>query len=243
MFFAKFPIHVVIFKRYGNVLRPAFDRGRYERRRIKTQDGIIESNYLVLKKEKVKIPAPPISFYYDIENTRYLYLLQIDRYTYYPLSFEAGKIKVTVPSYLTDKKGNILKDEKGNPKVVYVEKTLFDSNIILEDGRVVSLPNPIAYKTYDKEHWLSNEIETASRLYRSKGFWERYGNFVTLAVVGILLVMFFYVGVSKYAEMTKSLVDGLKEVSQSMNVIADKLAQAVRVSTGQPIANATKPPY
>jgi hypothetical protein len=55
--------------------------------------------------------------------------------------------------------------------------------------------------------------------------------------------MFFYVGVSKYADLTKTLVDGLKEVSQSMNVIADKLAQAVKVSTGQPIANVTKPPY
>jgi hypothetical protein len=243
MMFAKFPIHVVIFKRYGNILRPAFDRGRYERKRIKTQDGFIENNYLILKKEKVKIPAPPISFYYDIENTRYLYLLQIDRYTYYPLSFEAGKIKVNFPSYLTDKKGNILKDEKGNPKITFVEKTLFDSDIILEDGRLIPLPNLIANKTYDKEHWLSNEIETASRLYRSKGFWEKYGNFVTIAIVGIVLVMFFYVGVSKYAELTKTLVDGLKEISQSMNVVADKLAQAVRVSAGQPVVNVTIPPH
>jgi hypothetical protein len=241
--FAKFPIRVVIFKRYGNILRPTFDKGRYERKRIKTQDGFIENNYLILKKEKAKIPAPPISFYYDIENTRYLYLLQIDRYTYYPLSFEAGKIKVNVPSYLTDKKGNILKDEKGNPKITFVEKTLFDSDIILEDGKLIPLPNLIAHKTYDKEHWLSNEIETASRLYRSKGFWEKYGNFVTLAVVGIILVMFFYVGVSKYADLTKTLVDGLKEVSESMNVVADKLAQAVKVSAGQPITNVTKPPH
>jgi hypothetical protein len=242
MFF-KFPIHVVIFKRYGNVLKPVFDKGRYERKRIRTEDGIIESNYLILKKEKVKIPAPPISFYYDIENTRYLYLLQIDRYTYYPLSFEAGKIRVNVPSYLTDKKGNILKDEKGNPKIIYVEKVLFDSDIILENGRVIPLPNLIAHKTYDKEHWLSSEIEAAYRLYKSKGFWEKYGNFVTLAVVGILLVMFFYVGVSRYAELTKTLVDGLKEVSQSMNIVADKLAQVVKVSTEQPITNVTKPPY
>lgn len=240
--FGKFPIKVIIFKRYGNVLRLTFDRGRYERKRIKTQDGIIENNYLVLKGEKVKIPAPPLSFYYDIENTRYLYLLQVDRYTYYPISFEGGKLTVKVPSYLTDEKGNVVKDEQGNPKIVLVEKPLFDSNIILENGEVVELPNMIAYKTYDKEHWLSNEIETASRLYRSKGFWERYGNFVTLAVIGILLVMFFYTGVSKYAELTKTLVDGLREVSQSMNVIADKLTHVVK-AIGQPIETVTKPPY
>jgi hypothetical protein len=104
MIFAKFPINVIIFKKYGNVLRVVFDKGRYERKRIRTQDGIIESNYLVLKKEKVKIPPPPIGFYYDIENTRYLYLLQVDRYTYYPISFEGGKLVVKVPSYVRDKR-------------------------------------------------------------------------------------------------------------------------------------------
>lgn len=237
----KYPIRVMIFKRYGNVLKPVLDKARYEKRRIKTQDGIIEQNYLVLRKEKVRIPAPEISFYYDIENTRWVYLLQIDRFTYYPISFEGGKMKVMYPAYQTDEKGNILKDEKGNPKITYVEKTLFDSTIALEDGRIVQLPNPIVHKTYDKEHWLSNEIETASRLYRSKGFWERYGNFVTLAVIGIILVMFFYVGVSKYAELTGNLVKGMKEISQSLNVVADKLAHAVR--TGKAPIEVKPPPH
>jgi hypothetical protein len=112
--------------------------------------------------------------------------------------------------------------------VVFVEKQLFDSEIVMEDGRIIQLPSLITHKTYDKEHWLSKEIETAFRLYRSKSFWERYGNFITLAIIGIFLVMFFYVGVSKYAEITGTLVNGLKEVSQSMNVVADKIAQAVR---------------
>lgn len=241
--FKTFPVRVIIFKRYGNALVPVFDRGRYERKRIKTTEGIIEQNYLILKKEKMKIPAPEISFYYDVNNVRYLYLLQVDRYTYYPLSFAEGKIKVRYPAYVTDEKGNILKDEKGNPQITYVEKELFDSTIALEDGRIIQLPNLIAHKTYDKEYWLSNEIETASRLYKSKGFWERYGNVVTLAITGILLVMFFYVGVSKYADLTKTLVEGLKEVSQSMNVLGDKLIQAVKTTQGQPIANMTAPPY
>jgi hypothetical protein len=241
--FKRFPIKVVLFKRYGNALKLAFDQARYEKRRIKTIDGIIENNYLLLKKEKVKIPPPPIDVYYDIDNTRHLYLLQIDRDTFYPLSFDAGKINVNVPTYVFDGEGNVIKDEKGNPKITYVERPIFDSNIILEDGRLISLPSIIANKTYDKEHWLSNEIETASRLYRSKAFWERYGNFIILAVVGILLVMFFYIGVSKYTDLTKTLVDGLKEVAQNINVASDKLAQAVKETAKQPISNITSPPF
>jgi len=102
----RFPIRVVIFKKYGNVLKPVMDRGRYERKRVKTKDGIIESSYLVLKKEKVKIPAPPLNFYYDMDDARYLYLLQVDRHTYYPMSFEGNKIMVMVKTYLTDEQGN-----------------------------------------------------------------------------------------------------------------------------------------
>jgi hypothetical protein len=241
----RYPIRVVIFKKYGNTLKPVFDRARYEKRAIKTDHGVIESSYLILKREKVKIPPPPISFYYDIEDTRYLYLLQVDRHTYYPISFEGGNIVVKVPVYVTDKKGNVVKDEKGNPKITYVEKTLFDSHIVLEDGKIVELPGMIAHKTYDKERWLSTEIELASRLYRSKGFWERYGNVVGMAVIGILLVMMLYAGATKYTEMARIMTDGLREVAQSLNVVADKLLQATRaVATGQ-IENltATTPPY
>jgi hypothetical protein len=239
----KFPIRVVIFKKYGNVLKPVMDRARYERRRIKTQDGIIESNYLVLKNEKVKIPAPPLNFYYDIDDTRYIYLLQVDRFTYYPISFDGNKIRVKVKAYLTDEQGNIIKDEKGNPKFEYVEVPIFDSKIVLDNGNVVEIPTMITHKTYDKEHWLSNEIESAFRLYRSKSFWERYGNYIILGMVGIFMVMVLYIGIGKYAELTQTLVDGLKEVSQSMNVVADKLVQVVRETSGQPMANTTKPPY
>jgi hypothetical protein len=239
----KFPIRVIIFKKYGNVLKPVMDRGRYERKRIKTQDGVIENNYLVLKNEKVKIPAPPLNFYYDIDDARYIYLLQVDRFTYYPISFDGDKIIVKAKVYLRDENGNIIKDEKGNPKFEYVEVPLFNSRIVLDNGNVVEIPAMITHKTYDKEHWLSNEIETAFRLYRSKSFLERYGSYIILGVVGILMVMFLYVGVGKYAELTKTLVDGLKEVSQSMNVVADKLVQVVKEISGQQVANVTKPPY
>jgi len=231
----KFPIRVIIFKKYGNVLKPVMDRGRYERKRIKTQDGIIENNYLVLKKEKVKIPAPPLNFYYYIDDTRYLYLLQVDRFTYYPISFDADKVKVKVKAYSTD--------EKGNPKFEYVEVPLFDSRIVLDNGNVVEIPTMITHKTYDKEYWLSKEMESAFHLYKGKSFWERYGSYILLAIVGILMVMVLYVGVKNYAELTKTLVDGLKEVSQSMNVVADKLVQVVRETSGQPVVNVTKPPY
>lgn len=243
-FVKNFPIRVLIFKRYGNILRPVEDRARFEKVRIKTENGFIENNYLLLKKGKVKIPVPEIQFYYDIENVRWIYLLQLDRYTFYPITFQSGQMLVYFPTYEVDKKGEVVKDEKGNPKIKYVPKVLLNSSIALEDGRIINLPNMITHKTYDKEHWLSNEIETAQRLYRSKGFWERFGNYIMLGIIGIFLVMIFYVGTSRYAELTKTLTDGLKNVANAMVQVADNLRLAVQSSQA---FNATitkpQPPY
>jgi len=241
MIFKPWPIRVLILKRFGNFLRPVFDRARYEKRRIKTQNGIIEREYLVLKNQKLKIPAPEISYYYDVENVRWIYLLQLDRYTFYPCSFDAGKISVKVPVYEVDEKGNIVKDEKGRPKVRIVEKTIFDSRIALEDGRIVELPSFIAHKTYDKEEWLSSELEAAQRLYRSKSFWERYGNIVTLAVCFLFMVMVLYVGIRGYADLTKQLVDGMREIAKSYGNVANQLKEILRY-VGKNVTLA-KPPY
>lgn len=240
--FERYPLKVMIFKKYGNVLKPVLDSARYEKRRFRTEEGIVEQSYLILKNEKAKIPAQEISFYYDIENAKWIYLLQVDRYTFYPISFEDDKMEIIYPIYQRDEQGNIIKDEKGNPKIEYVKKTLFDSTIVVEEGKIVKLPMPITHKTYDKEYWLSNEIETAYRLYRSRNFWEKYGSYVMFAVVGILLIMFFYVGVSKYAELTSTIVKGLESVSQSLNSVADKLSSTAQ-ALGAKTTVATTPPY
>lgn len=236
--FFKYPIRVVIFKRYGNALKPVFDLGRFEKRRIKTVDGVIENKYLVLKKEKVKIPPPEIKFYYDFGDKRYLYLLQIDRYTFYPISFDGNAMTVLIPiyEYQKDKKGNVILDESGNPKIktdekgnpiiTYIQKPIFDGNIVLDDGRIVEVPTLIAHKTYDKEFWLSNEIEIAQKLYRSKSIWERYGNIIILGIIFMFMIMALYIGVSKYTELTRILVDGLKEVSNSLKEVGKLMAEA-----------------
>lgn len=222
MFFKKYPIRVVLLKRFGNMLRIAIDRGRFEHKRIKTMDGVLDQNYFFIQKEKVKIPAQEISFYYDINTAREINLLQIDRNTFFPLSFEGGKITA---KYVTEQDG----------KQVLVDCLIYDSTIALKDGRIINIPNPITNATYDREQFLSNEIETASRLYRSKGFWERYGNIVMLMVVGFLMVMFFYIGITNYMKMSKIMADSLVTMSANIDKFADKMIQISRGTATLPV--------
>jgi len=242
----KYPIKVVIFKRYGGALKPVFDKARYEKKKTITKDGVIEKSYVILKKQKVKIPAQPISFYYDIDNLRYLYLLQIDRFTFYPISFDGSKIKVLVPTFKTDEKGKVLKDKEGKPTIEYVEKPIFDGSILLDSGKVIEMPTMVTHKTYDREQWLSGEIESGSRLYRKKGIWDRYGNIITLAIGGVIIVMLIYVGATQFAHLTGNLSHALTEISKSMNTASGKLAQAIKIVESKQAINqtvSTAPPY
>jgi len=233
----KYPIKVMIFKKYGNALKPVIDLGRYERERIKTQDGFIENNYLHLKKDKIRIPAPETQFYHDFQtekgtkadSVRWVYLLQIDRHTYYPINFQGSNAVVRIPvlkiETVTVDGKEIQRYEKGEDgKYIvagYEPRKLFDSTIILEDGSIAEIPNPIAHKTYDKEHWLSGEIETSQRLYRTKNWWEKYGHLITYAVLGIMVMMFFYAGATQYANLTKDLASSNDRIAESNNRISD----------------------
>jgi len=59
------------------------------------------------------------------------------------------------------------------------------------------------------------------KLYYSRNSWNSYGDGSTCWSW-------------KVCRLTGTLVEGLKEVSQSMNVVADKLIQVVREMSGQP---------
>lgn len=215
----KYPIKVTILTKYGDTIAPHFDKGRYEKQRIKTADGFIENNYLMLKKTKVKLPAPEISFYFEHEGIRHLWLLQIDRSTFYPISFKKEGIFVKYKAYATDEQGKPIIDEHGKPKMVIAERKFFDASIAFDDGTVIELPNPVAHRTYDKEHWLSDEIETSSRLYRSKGLWEKYGNLIILGVVGIVVVMALYVGAKNITDMATAVGNNLEAVAKSCGYV------------------------
>jgi hypothetical protein len=235
----KFPVFVCLFKKYGNVVKPSLDKGRYRKQRLKTEDGFIENNYFYLKKEKLKIPAPDLKFYHDIEveegkSERWIYLMQIDRYTYYPISYEGDAVYLNIPYYIlaTDIEGKPIVDENGKQKIMvgedgkpliqYKKQKILDSTVLLNNGKTIKIPALIAHKTYDKEHWLSNEIETDQRLYRSKGFWDRYGNIVIMAltifaVIGIIAVSLpeYTKNADKFVQGSGIMADALKNVTST----------------------------
>jgi len=236
MFWFGYPVRVLIFRRYGNVIKPVLDRARYEERKVKTPDGEIIKKYLVLQKTKAKIPAPDITDYYDIENKRWLYLYQIDRDTFYPCSVEGGRITVRIQEPII---------EKGKVKgYKIVEKPLFDGNVVIsEDGTVINIETLVSKKTYDKEQWLASEIEAAQRIYRSKHWLERYGNYITLGLIILGMIMVLQIGLQKYAEITNAYLKGVKEVATPLNNIFNELKDIARHlgvnATAKPIP---KPP-
>lgn len=241
--FKKYPIKTMIFKRYGNALKPVLDLGSYRKTRIKTMDGFIENNYFELKFEKIRIPTPDIVNYQDIDGKRWVYWLQVDRDTFFPISFEAGKMKVKIPICEIDPKTKQPKlDENKKPIIKYEERVLFNSRLVMEGDVVTELPTMIATKTYDKEHWLSSEIETAQRLYRKKAFWEQYGNVVMMMISGIIIIGIAWVVMRQYGKMNAELVEGLKVVAQSNGAVAERLSLVAKW-LGENVTSTVTAPY
>ena len=114
-------------------------------------------------------------------------------------------------------------------------------------NRGITIETLIPHRTYDKEEWLSSEIETAQRLFRSKNWWEKYGNYVILGIFLLFAVMIMYVGFTKYLELSRVVMNGLRDVSNAINSASDKFLQASRIlaqEKAKMLANATaKPPY
>jgi hypothetical protein len=291
---AKFPVQVVIIKKYGNQLGFVLDKGMYKKEEVKTADGVIITNYFIFKKEKIggkklKIPAPEIKHYQETydktgKTERRIIFLNLDRDTYYPVIDVEGKLIVSIPQpiyeieyeieqafekneagetvpikdeagnykffYKTNEKGEKLwhlkldsnnkpiqaKDEKGNLKFNYIQKPIFDSEIAIDGNKIISLPSLITHRTYDKEHFLADAIETAERIFRSKSFWEKYGSIIAMAVAGFLMAMMLAVAMSNYGTMTDKFVQGSNTMANALSNTAAACRQAVG-------AAGTTPPF
>lgn len=225
--FKKFPIKVTIMTKYNNVLVPRFDKGRFQIDYFNTANGRIERRYLLLKRAKVKIPAPEISFYHEVEEKRNIWLLQIDRNTFYPMSFEKEQIYVTYLADAIDENGNVVLDEEKQPRKVEVKKLILDGSILFKDGKVFNIPTPIAHQTYDKEFFLSNELELNAKLYRGRGFWDKYGYIVAMVIGGLMMAIILFAGMSQINKMYQEMGNLLVEMARIAGTTITPPAQTI----------------
>jgi hypothetical protein len=218
-----YPIQVVIIKRYANTLKIEFDRGGVFPKEIKTENGVIKTEVLKLRKSKVEIPAPDIKFYHDVDNERVLYLFQYERNVFFPCSITNEKISYFVPE--------VVVDEKGNKIIRMKEIELFTPKLNVEE---------IEEKTWS--YWLASRIELANRMFRKISFWERWGGLIMITLMLIFGVMIFISAFQQYSNIIGQASQSLKDVADALNKVADKLVQASQQNVTAPITP-PKPPY
>ena len=274
---AKFPIRVVIWKKYASGLVPVIDRGMYKKERFKTEAGFIETNYFIFKKEKIggkklRIPAPDIQYYQSIEwekgkTERQVMFLQIDRYTFWACTEQSGKIYVHVPQAIyeveRDAEGHLIRDENNNFKIKldenkqpvpildkdgkpaynYIPKLIFDSDIVMDNDKITSIPAIMPHKTYDKEQHLSAQIEMDERLYRSKSFWEKYGSIIAMLVSGMIMVFMLSVALSNFAQYAQIFANSADKFLQGESALADSIRIQASACLGKVVTNITAPPF
>jgi hypothetical protein len=221
--FVKFPIRVVIFKKYGNILKVVFDQGRIITKEEVTRDGIIKTEYLLLKNEKAKVPIIDIKNYFDIDNVRYVYLYQPERNVYIPCKVTQNYISINLVTYEKDEKGNAI------PKVVEVP---------------LVIPQIISEEVTKKElrTMFSNEILRAQERWKKISFWERWGGIIMVTLMLIFGVMIFITAFQQYSNIIGQASQSLQNVADALNKVADKLAQALQQNVTAPITP-PKPPY
>jgi len=235
--FKKYPISVTIIRKYQNGLSVVKDRGRYFQKKARTKSGTIYHAFFRLKKLKKTIPAPEIEFYQDIEGKRHLLLLQISREEFLPLRYEEGILKgyVNVPVI---ENGQIKTDEAGNPILRPQEVVVFNTNVAIEEGKIVKLPALVSYKTYDWKQWLTSEYRAGTQLYGLQKFWEKYGTFITIAVGSFAILGIVFFALNKFVAISHSYTGALVNIVNSNKEIAMAIKDLIKHN----ITN-IKPPY
>lgn len=261
--FGSFPVELIIFRRYQNALKPKTYRARFIKKMVQTEDGAIErKNVEYLDGNKtMRLPNFNLPELTLVEGKQTLMLLQVDLSTYLPIVYQDGLLKIQTPKWKVVQRPVLDLDEKGIPKrdengkeillgyqeeferdssgnLVqdgYEERILFNPYAMLEDGKIVTIPQLTAKKTYDREQWLSGELELANKTYKSKNFWVRNREMILLLCVGFLMIMALYVTFSQLNNGLNAVALQNQAIADANRQIADKLAQIARVT---PIPNA-----
>jgi len=131
--------------------------------------GTYEKKRFIFKRRKdLIIPAPSFEHYWkDHKDRDILWLYEIERGIAYPITPEWEVI-----------------DKEGKKYKVFIDDFVVDE----KTKKTIALDGFIGHKYYDLQEELIKDLEVDP--YKKKGFWERYGNLimVAIAIVGIILI-------------------------------------------------------
>lgn len=233
-----FPIKVYLYKRYRNRLVPEITRGRYYKERIKTEQGALEHQYIVLRQgfmKYKKIPYVPQEFYYDEEGKQSIYLLAINKDVYYPLTFVDGSLLVNadVPTETE------VINEQGEKEIIRgterKQVALMDTKISLNKDTLISVPYAISNQTYSNLTWLNQEAKSDLAIYTKSNVFSKYKDIITLAIIAIVCII-------AIITVTNNISQSGSAVITAQQGYVDRLARMedAQLNNTQAIMNLTK---
>lgn len=228
----KYDVNVVILQKRGNTLEPLLDKGGFFRIQSKTDSGQIEENYFELYKNNIQFPNPHLIYLNALKSGKYLWVFQADEETYLPMRFEADKIAVSyeVPVVQVDEKGQPLINEKGEYELVRNEKgevqksvqerLIFDSTIMLDNGKIVKLPTMVSEKTHDPINFITKGIDMVNVRFRTQSWFQQ----------NMHLVMFFFALVATVV-LIKLIFDGFSGIASTIAGSNAVVAEQIRMAS------------
>lgn len=237
----KFDKRVTIYKYLQNDLKRLEAKGLYQKEVETTPDGKIEHRYLYLLFKKgippfgwkiSRIPAPSSRAYSLIDNAEHINLYQLDQNTFFPVIFKSGVLTALVDTVKMemgeDGKPTPKLDEKGNQIPETVERAIFDSRVMLKDGRIVDVPLGIAEETYNNVEWLGTEVMKANRDNKKPGGWldvlKQNAFSIVLLFTCIILVWINWDGMAKLAAQNAQTASQLTQVTNNLGILGKAVA-------------------
>lgn len=196
----KYPVNALVFlKRHGS-MRVVADKAT----RVAHGDG---TWYYKLKKMRSTAPAAEYENLYPSGKGEVLILFSPAPGEFYPALFKEKQITAQIPS--RDADGNFIRDASGN--------------IVMEEKLIPAI-QPVPDNL---QQWMVLTAERSRQRYLKKSAWDQYFPIITLAILGIILVII----IQALFQGMAPVVQGFQAAAASNAAVLEKQGEIIEVLT------------
>jgi len=236
----KWPVKLVLFRLYRNVLTVDVFQARYRKTTVKEENGVYDKRALEYRDNGriIELPNFNLPSWMKVGAAQELHLLEIDLNHYLVTSYEDGVEYVDVPVWQAevekdeagaehikhDADGQVVLARDADGKLIQVgteRKILYDARFMNDAGEIKAIPKGTFNKANDRELILANELIAKNRRYGLHGGLTQW-----LPVIAVVIACLALLAVA-----------WMNNDNTNKNHAADIEAQRAMTST---IANATK---
>jgi hypothetical protein len=96
----------------------------------------------------------------------------------------------------------------------------------------------------DNRKWFTTTVRRIYDIYKPRGFWDKYGTWIMLAVLLLVVMGSNLMTINKVGELQTTIDNDMKAITGGLGGVADKLGEIIKgiqVATGQTVAG--QPPH